>query len=174
MKFIQIILLSFLFLSCNKIKTDNNTTVELDSLQKEELRITFINDSTQMHLVSDKYTSFWRPTWIQLDTIDSILVHSISEIKDRHLYYLKVDSLKNYYRQYVCYKDSVGDSIIFVNAMYHLNYLPQLGETINSKPKKQLWQKFIITVNDGGDSYWRIWINYSKKKQFRFIINGDA
>jgi len=81
MKFIQIILLSFLFLSCNKIKTDNNKTVELDSLQKEELRITFINDSTQMNRVSDKYTSFWRPTWIQLDTIDSILVLLFLKLK---------------------------------------------------------------------------------------------
>jgi len=171
MKIKQIILFSILFVSCDKLKIDRNEIVKLDSIQRENFRITIINDSNQMHRVTKKYSFFWTPTWKQLDTIDTILIHSISEIKDRNLYSLKVDSLKNYYRQYVCYKDSAGDSIIYINALREVMYLPTLP---NERPLKQDWQHYLIFVMDGGDCYWQIWINYSKKKQFRFTINGDA
>ena len=174
MKIKQIILFSILFVSCGQHKIDRNKLVTLDSLQRQNLRITIINDSTQMLIVTEKYTSFWTPKWNQIDSIDTILIHSITEIKDRNLYYLKVDSIKNFYRQYVFYKDSIGDSIVFINAMRHLRYLPEIGTSINSKPKRQPWQKFIISTDDGGDSYWHIWINYSKKEKIKFLINGDA
>ena len=171
MKIKQIIFIPILLISCGQIKIDRNQAVELDSLQKENMRITIINDSTQMRHVTKKYSFFWTPTWQQLDKIDTILVHSISEIKDRKLYQLKVDSLKNYYRQYVCYKDSVGDSIIYINALHEVMYIPTLP---NERPLKQDWQHYLIYVHDGGDCFWHIWINFSKKEQFRFIINGDA
>jgi len=133
-------------------------------------KITIINDSTQSKYIADSFTSFWVPTQNQLDTIDSIIEQAIRENGKDYYKYLKPDSVKQYYRQYICYTDTKGDSIAFINAFLKIDFLPLPGDV----RKRDDWRYNLIKVFDGGDRYWQIWINFSKKRYYNFHVNGEA
>ena len=83
---------------------------------------------------------------------------------------LKLDSLDNYYKQFLCYTELTGDSIVFINAFrYFFNRsLP------NDETHPNDWHYYLEMVDDGGDFYWNVKINFSKKKYYDFNVNGEA
>jgi hypothetical protein len=68
--------------------------------------------------------------------------------------------LKNYKRQYVCAINHKGEKIVWVNCFCNSN---------GKNPKKQ-----IISVNDGGNCFFGLYINLTNETYYDFIINGDA
>lgn len=169
-QFAYLVILGQLFFCCTYKDVNKSEKVELDSLKREELKITFINDSTQTKYLADSFVSFWTPTQNQLVMTDSIVKQAIRENGKDYYSHLKPDSLKQYYRQYICYIDAKGDSIAFINAFLKIDFLPLPGDV----RKRDDWQFNLIKVLDGGDRYWQIWINFSEKRYYNFNVNGEA
>jgi len=166
-----LIILTLTFLSCIQRDIDMKAKIALDSLKREELKITIINDTNQTKYITDNYTSSWTPTLNQLLTIDSILEKAIRDNGKDYYRHLKPITFKNYYRQYVCYIENNGDSVAFINAFYKIDFRPMPGDSVK---RRDDWQFYLIEVKDGGDCYWNISINLSKKKYYNFIVNGNA
>lgn len=178
MQIILEILLLIVFLSSCKIKTLDIETLSafsIDSIEKEELRITLINDSNQVHyFIDDDYISFWSPTKSQMNEIDTIIINGIRENSKDYYNNLSPNTYNDYYRQYVCYILPDGDSIAFINAICRITEHPVEDKHGQYYFIKDDWQHNLIYVMDGGDCFWRIWVNFSKKKYLRFIVNGVA
>ena len=71
-------------------------------------------------------------------------------------------TLKKYARQYVGFINKDGDIIIWINMLYK-------GEFTKSELSKK-----VIFVYDGGDSYWNIYVNITKRYLYKLEINGVA
>ena len=169
-RIIYITILGFFFVSCIHKEVNKNELINLDSLKREELKITIINDSMQTNHITKEFISFWIPTYNQIDTINSIIRKAIKENSKKYYIHLKPDSLKSYYRQYVCYTETNGDSIAFINAFLKIDFLPLPGDV----RKRDDWQYYLIRVQDGGEFYWHIKVNLTKKNYYKFTVNGDA
>jgi len=162
-----IFILGFIVLSCGHKSTDGENLVELDYLMSEKLKIAFIDDTS--------YTkTSWIPTYNQLGKIDSIIAISIKNESHQSFRHLAPDSIKNYYRQYIFSRDSNGDSIVYINAIYHVIDYTIVDKNGNVLTQKCDWQYEILRVKDGGDSYWQIKINLSKRTCLSFSVNGYA
>jgi hypothetical protein len=159
-----------ILLSCRQNETKVKY-VNKDSIDKENLRYTLINDTSETKWIVDKGLLFWKPNQEQNILIDSIINAAAKKIYKKTYRYLSPDSISRFYRQYVCFVDSNGDSIVFVNALCHIFNDPVFDKNNNARLVRADWQHHLIIVHDGGDCFWRIWINYSKKKYFRFSVN---
>jgi hypothetical protein len=172
--FILFILIGILNFSCINRESNTALKVEKDSIEKEKLKYTVINDSLETKWISDDYKRFWIPTQAQIDIVDSITIRAIKINYKDYYRHLKPDSLKNFYRQYVCYIDSIGDSIVYLNAICYVGYDLVFDKNNNVTQKKFDWQHHLMIVDDGGDCFWSIYINLTKKKYFSFSVNGMA
>jgi len=170
-----ILLLNLVFLnfSCHTIDKGNRNAFDLDSIQKERLRITLINDSTQIKWTIKEYIGFWSPSENQMSIIDSIISKGIGD-QNRKYRRLNTTSYKDYFRQFVCYVQPGGDSIVYVNAICRVNDNPMEDDSGNLYSVREDWQHELIRVKDGGDCFWCIWINFSKKKYQKLVVNGMA
>jgi hypothetical protein len=168
--FIEIILLVFL-LSCNEGGNNSISNTNADSLNAEISRITFIKDTNETNHITGGQHSFWIPTQNQLIEIDSMVIKAIRNKNTVHYKHLKPGNLKDYYRQYVCYIASNGDSLIYINALWKIGLEPPSENNI-TKSERWDWQHYMIYVKDGGDSFWNLRINFSKKKYLELNING--
>lgn len=170
-RFAFLLIITLFLLSCTEKSAKNNEPIVLDSLKREELKITIINDSAQTNHITDNHTSFWVPTQNQLDTIDSILEKAITDNYKSYYRHLKPNTFKSYYRQYVTYTEANGDSIVFINAFLKNNFCPLPGDNVR---KRDDWQYYLIKAKDGGDSFWHVTINLTQRRYFYFIVNGVA
>jgi hypothetical protein len=97
-----------------------------------------------------------------VDTLTVLGIKSLEHEYNR----LSIKSFRDYYRQYVCYIQPDGDSIVFINAVCNIWFDP-MGI-------REDWQNNIIMVMDGGDCFWSTLINFTKKRNIRLVVNGMA
>ena len=71
-------------------------------------------------------------------------------------------TLNKYARQYVGFINKDGDIIIWINMLYK-----------RSQTKAELSKRVIFSC-DGGDSYWNIYVNITKRYLYKLEINGVA
>ena len=69
-RIIYLTILGFFLVSCIHKEAKKNELIKLDSLKREELKITIINDSLQTNHIAKEFISFWMPTYNQIDTIN--------------------------------------------------------------------------------------------------------
>ncbi len=86
----------------------------------------------------------------------------LSTLFDKKPYYKKLIR-KNYIRQYLGYYLN-GDTILYIN-LFKKRAAKRWGNS---------YQKELLHVLDGGDSYWQVRINLTKKKVIEYNINGPA
>jgi hypothetical protein len=175
----QIIFLIFILVSCRgedkglKLEAVINQFAS-DSLQREKQRYAIINDTNRFDLDSRGGKAFWTPNQNHLKTIFTITKETITKNQDKYSKHLKSDSLANAYKQIVCYVDNKGDSLVYINAICQILDYPAMDSTGRLRYYRQDWQNKIIIPKDGGDCYWRILINFSKKKSEGLYANGEA
>ena len=168
----KIVVVLFLFMISCKWTGEKRDICNIGIFATKDSSITVINDTSQIkHITASN--CFWIPSKSQLDLIDSIIniaTNDTSKVTNKRFI---IRDFKKYYRQYVCYKDKNNDSIIYVNAFCQIptNHFDSAG--IN-KIKKFDWKNNFILMDDGGSCYWQIKINFTTKKYFDFMINGDA
>jgi hypothetical protein len=152
----------------------NVALIYSDSLKREELMATIINDSTDTKFFDLDIKGFWIPSQNQLDLVDSIIISAIKTNYKKENKYLRPGSFKEYYKQYVCFIDCNGDSMVFMNAFCEVRYFTVLDKNSSSPRKREDWQHNLRFVFDGGDCFWNIIIKLTKRKYIRFSVNGYA
>jgi hypothetical protein len=87
-----------------------------------------------------------------------------SFIHDTNTYiYLNIG---NYIKQYFGYITSEGDTVVYINCFDKRSELTALKDFHID------WKREIVSVFDGGPSYFRLRYNITKKKFFGLMING--
>jgi len=69
--------------------------------------------------------------------------------------------LREYYRQYLGYRNTNGDSCVHIELTVKPVNLSKLQDELNG-------------IKDGGSAFWRIDINLSEKKVINYSVNGGA
>ena len=69
--------------------------------------------------------------------------------------------LTEYYRQYVPAINQDGEKVVWINFFC-------------GKPETKTWKTNIISVRDGGNCYFNLKVNLSKKKYYDYRVNGIA
>lgn len=169
--FLFLILLTF---SCRQNEATKTERIDKDSLKREELKLTFINDSIQVKSITSDYRSFWTPSQNQTYLVDSIAIKAINDNPKNQHRFLKPGSYKDFYKQFVCFIDSKGDSIVFINAFCRVGNHVEFNKDKNPTMLRFDWQHYLYLVDDGGDCFWVIYINWTKRKCVRFTVNGFA
>lgn len=171
------IVLSILGCDGKKAKNETIETVykqTTDSLISEPSRYTIIKDRKQASILLDSIGIMWSPSPVQVKTIMSIAREAISKNENQNSRYLKADSLDSVYKQLICYIDSEGDSLVYINGMCEVGKYYQKDATGNLNAHRFDWQNKALIAKDGGDCYWRLLINYSKKEPIDLSKNGEG
>jgi len=74
-------------------------------------------------------------------------------------YIIKLDKYK---RQFIAVSNSKGEKEVWVNC-----FRPSLNND------KSYWRQTIVTVDDGGNYYFNVKINLTKKKYYDLSVNGN-
>ena len=72
-----------------------------------------------------------------------------------------VIDLKRYYRQYIVVQNSKGEKEVWVNCFCNIQNV-------------DYWKKQVVFVQDGGNCFFNVRINLTKKTFSDFIVNGEA
>jgi hypothetical protein len=113
---------------------------------------------------------FWVPAERDLLLIDSLLHEATKDTSNN----VQITNFRKYFRQYVCYKDSTGDLIAYVNGFCRLPEIPVSDSAGNVRFVQRDWKHEIIWVLDGGVCFWQMRINLTRKNYYDFFINGEA
>jgi hypothetical protein len=70
-------------------------------------------------------------------------------------------NLKMYYRQYIVVKNLKGEKEVWVNCFCTVQNM-------------DYWKKQVVFVDDGGNCFFNVRINLSKRTFTDFIVNGEA
>ncbi|QNF34426.1 hypothetical protein HUW51_17475 [Adhaeribacter swui] len=178
MKRLLLIWLTLAAFSCGSRKNDivenqSLPKMDSDSLRREQQRYTIITDAKEADIEAYGGKSFWAPTEEQINEILQIARQAVSEQENSRSEYLKADSLATAYKQFIFYIDSKGDSIAYINSMCEIWYAPP-SNIKGKESNRRRWHYRIIIPKDGGDCYWRMTINYSKRKANSIYYNGLA
>ncbi|OSY87116.1 hypothetical protein WH52_12665 [Tenacibaculum holothuriorum] len=143
--------------------------VVFSSCRKEK---SLCDDKTVILLSSDyKNTPYensgykgWIPSQRDFKLYDEILKKELEKSNFSFLKRPRNKYLRNYYKQILPFINNQGDRILHVNAFCKI--LDSPDEVMFS------WKENYMSVNDGGECYWKININLDKKKSSDFKING--
>jgi hypothetical protein len=155
--------------SCNK-REDNVRNEKLAEYYKYGmLRYAVIEDIQQIDLQGLKT---WHPNVFTVMNFEQLIKQAI--VVETKGYRGRAIDLDLYYRQYVCYINPNGDSIVYVNAFcsLHNNYITDSKGGFREVPFD--WSHKLLKAMDGGSCFWGVTINISKKRWSDFHINGEA
>jgi hypothetical protein len=79
-----------------------------------------------------------------------------------------------FYKQYICYIDTSGDSIIYISGFCNIPSSPEKDSAGNWRLTPHDWKRKFLRVDDGGPCFWQMKISLTKKKYFNYKINGHA
>lgn len=96
------------------------------------------------------------------DTLD-ILNKAAIELNSKAKKERSVADIHNYNLQLLSILNEENQKVVWVNALCR-----------NSNPDVAQWKKSIIIVSDGGNCYFNLYINLTKKTYENFIVNGEA
>ena len=147
--FINVIFITLLT-SCS---VNNKTNLNLDK------RVALFEKGSDVFLESSSNLSTMSSSDFLI--VDEVLNKAIANDEFFFLKSKKLSSLKKYYRQYMVYIDENNQKYVYINAMCNL-------------PEFMDWKKKFLHVSDGGECYWNIKINISKKSYESLIVNGYA
>ncbi len=132
-----------------------------------------LNNLNLVGWLKDSINDSFQPTDNDYRKAETILLKGLKSEKEKYSLFLDSINIRNYYRQYVFFSKTNGDSMVYVNGFCEL--LKQPVDSCNTIIWKPIdWKKTIVIVEDGGDCYWRILINLTKKNFDFFMINGEA
>jgi hypothetical protein len=123
-----------------------------------------------LQYIAEDYANSWVPDTTDLIAAEQLIRQAVGTTEGE---LLSIESLPNYFRQYVGFRNTAGDRIIWVNALCDIKngMVEKNGEHIL---EPWPWTKELIIVDDGGDCYWNILLNIDKEEYSNFFVNGEA
>lgn len=136
-------------------------------------RHVILNNLNLVGWLKDSICNSFKPSETDYRKAEKILLEGLKSEKEKDSLTLDSINIRNYYRQYVFFTKTTGDSMVYINGFCKL--LKQPVDSCNIIIWNPIdWKKTLIIVEDGGDCYWRILINLTKKNFDFFMINGVA
>lgn len=136
-------------------------------------RHVILNNLNLLNWLKDSISDSFQPSESDYREAEKILLKGLKSEKEKYSLILDSINIRNYYRQYVFFSKTNGDSMVYVNGFCEI--LKQPVDSCNTIIWKPIdWKETIVIVEDGGDCYWRILINLTKKNYDFFLINGVA
>lgn len=146
------ILIGFIFFINSNSFCQDYTNSDKKSYSKDS--IIFLNSDS---LVNFKKFKVWQPKEKHLNIVNKIIEDEINKFNAKNESQRHID-LREYYKQYVCYKDKKNHKIIYISAFCSYSFYDNI-------------EKYHIGVTDGGKCYWQMKINISEKKVIMFHVN---
>lgn len=165
-------LFAFFISSCHHTDSKNFAKLKQDSINCERSKIAVINDSMQTKWIVKKNCIYWIPSPKDFKIVEMIVKEANTNLES--FGHDGIKSYDSYYKQLVCYKNELGDSIVYLNAVCEFLNKPIIDKNGILRTQRFDWQHQLLIVNDGGSCYWNICINISKRKYCNFFINGVA
>lgn len=95
----------------------------------------------------------------EIAEVEAILKKAVNEYNAPQKESLKIN-LPEYKRQFVSFINDKNEKIVWVNCF--------VGDYFEN------WREALVTVDDGGNSFFNVKINLTKKIYYDFRVNGDA
>lgn len=164
---------------------------DIDRRDEDESLIgyVFVDTSAVNWLLSLRGASLYTPSLSDIRKAEQILQREYPTILKKEAYdengHLFEDGgLKNYARQYVFMKGPKGDRYVEIEFVY-LRFAdledreppvfdPEDLGAAGPPPLRKNLSRFWASVNDGGDAYWRAFLNLDKEKVEGIAVNGHA
>ncbi|MCC5929308.1 MAG: hypothetical protein JJU28_08700 [Cyclobacteriaceae bacterium] len=102
---------------------------------------------------------------------DKIIKNAVSREHVEYSVYLSTSTINKFRRQYIPYINDKDEKMVFINCVCRLLDYPVELDSGEYVFQRQELSKSIIWPDDGGDCYWRIWINLATK-EFTLMVNG--
>jgi hypothetical protein len=118
---------------------------------------------------TDRSISFpgkrFTPNANEIILVEKLIIQHLDTVRNKWNQSVFVhERLRKYIRQYFGYINEKGERIIYINALLrNSDFIP-----------KKDWSNDLVTVEDGGNSYWGIKINLSTHQLFEFRTNSVA
>lgn len=167
-----ILLISVSICSCQPPeKSENNNTNKV--LPYAE-RYTYLTDTAETKWLAEPFAKFWRPTDSQKRLMENLAIEYIATHREPEHIKLRNEPFERYYRQYIAYVSQEGDSILNINADCLLWGYDNPNCELDSLyfDRLTIWRNQSISVNDGGDCFWGMEVNYSKLNVIEFYVNN--
>lgn len=128
----------------------------------------FAQDFNKTTFITDKSQTSWlfgeskisNLSQLELTQLEHLIQTKITEHNNRTNKQKTINS-NDYFRQYIVIENNRGEKEVWIN------FLCEVGQG-------DQWKEEVIIVDDGGECYFNIIINLTKKTIIRFIINGRA
>ncbi|MFG6688063.1 hypothetical protein ACGK9U_15920 [Mariniflexile sp. HNIBRBA6329] len=168
------ILVLILILSCNGTKTTTEITEPEYVLSESDFVILPFQEKWHWIFKNVEPTELTQTELTEIEDILKIAVDKNNQAQKEYLLKNNIENPKNkrkktgfelklngYYRQYVPVINEKGEKEIWINF-----FCSDLGS--------ENWRTDIFTVFDGGNCFWNIKVNLTKKEYYELGINGYA
>jgi hypothetical protein len=162
MKMMFYIFLLFTLVSCvnkqpQKINIDNDEPL-IEGIDFVILHYDIKDDEWMEYLFENSIAS--ELTIDDLGIINNILSNAIYKYNMNES---KDIILSKYKRQYIAVYNEYGEKEVYINC-FNAKYIEELG----------YWKTKLVVVRDGGNNFFQLKINLSKKIYYDFFVNGYA
>ncbi|MDT3739340.1 MAG: hypothetical protein RO257_07550 [Candidatus Kapabacteria bacterium] len=152
MKLLIVIIIVSIFLNCNTKEINTSKSLDLNQFNPDTNKIAIFSSKK----ANTKGTNF-QLSENDFKMIDTLIENSIREYNTK---YGTEINLEQYYRQYEPIINEFKEKEIWI---YCFCYASNID-----------WKKEMLFVSDGGECYFRLEINLTKKKVINFSVNGSA
>jgi len=169
-----LLILLVCFFSC-KNSTDKEEQKHLDDkITIDENAVILLNSNHNEWLEKNYGYQQWEPNVDDLKIVQEVIEKAI---QNDEFYFLEEPlkaNIEKYYRQYIPYINENGERIIKINAFCKILESPPYPEKGINEWTKMDSKNHYISVDDGGDCFWRITINIDKREYKNLMVNGVA
>ena len=138
-------------------------------------RYTYLTDTAETKWLAEPFAKFWQPTDAQKKIMENLAIGHIAAHSTPDQTKLRNEPFARYYRQYMAYVSQEGDSIMNINAECWLWRYDdpkwELDSTTYLTGIRE-WKEKSTVTDDGGDCFWTMEINYSKRNVITFSVNA--
>jgi len=123
----------------------------------------FSNDYFVFGINPRNTKSHYTPTIQDIQEVETILIDNIDVFASKFNPNMTKKNLKKYVRQYFGFINEDNEIVIYVNFL----------KNIDQNQKLKINKEF-LSILDGGDDYWQVYINIIRKKLFGLTINSKS
>lgn len=127
-----------------------------------------VDESKQLYPDFEKHLEL---RFRDLKRLEKSLKKAVRKNQNDYTIILTPKNLPNYFRQYIAYVDTTGNKQCWIigSCRFHEDLRESCSGEFESVPFD--WKNLIHELDDGGDCYWRFWIN-RETKEYHLFVNG--
>lgn len=126
---------------------------------REDKKVVVISNGNYVEWFTNTRNGEWQPTPEDMAAVDAVLKKAVKDGKFDFIKRASLKKVKERYRQYLCYYNSEGHKMVFINSFCE---------------ERDDWRTEMWDVADGGSCYWRMEIDLTTMTYNYVTVNGEA